>query len=76
MARYYADAAYTRWRRAVNRPLATKNGKPWTMAERAVALEMRQRGKSFGQIGRRLNRTYDAVAAHLRAFRLQQESRA
>lgn len=46
----------------------------WSNHERRRALELRDNGLSYGGIARYVNRTPDAIAAHLRALRLQEET--
>lgn len=63
------NPAYLRSRRREwKRRYAEKYYKPWTTAERRLALEMRARGKTCGQIAVKIQRTPDAVHSHLRAY--------
>lgn len=58
-------SAYTRVRRAIWAERSTRYT-PWSESDDRVALDMRGRGKSYGQIACRVCRTPDAVAARLR----------
>jgi hypothetical protein len=52
------------------------NRRYWTNHERRRAIELRAEGYSYGKIScLGVNRSPDAIAAHLRALRLSEEAR-
>jgi|GEM_PF-6554059 len=48
----------------------------WTLPERRRAVELRAQGNKYEYIGAVIGRSGHAVAAHLRALRLEEERRA